>query len=436
MLTDRSTTLVAFLFRILWPLVAFVLFLSIGLNAFFLTVDRFRQAKEVSRVVPPASTTGAVIQEYERGPKAFGVVRRGFEVMPQTPPVGVEFPPVLSYDIPSNLFPELPATLTLFRDQGVTLDTSLLHTVFQRLGAPYNAGSMQYFAKFLNFRSSDRSMEISIDVEKRKLTMKKLGLLPPPPSTSRADDVECIALAKDFVETIGFDHLLQGDPTVVDRIDVDGSAKTFVVWAATIDSFPLFDLSLKRVPKIEVQVGRVSKRAIQATVNLFEAGLLARSAYTVASKDVLMQKLQSGGYLPLARAGKAKAASVAYSSLSLAYLLYPADLTQPTYLLPILKADWSMDPSCAGCVPVRFATFTPALDPSVFTWDAGTQAAIVPLATPLSASSLSSVSSLPSSAAFVSSKPAEKILPVLSSSSSSAASRKSESAPASVSSSQ
>lgn len=368
MQTDRNAFL-TFLLGSLWPFIAFVLFLSIGLNAFFLTVDRFRQAN-----IPQATSSSVSIQApsangsdpFARGPQAFGKVWRGFPVRPQRAVAGVALTPVKTYELSPDLLPTISATMTLYRDQGIDIDPSFVLSIFSRFGSPLTAEPGQYFARTVGLKSADASTDVTLDVDRRILTVTVKNASPAPAQASRADDAEVIAIAKQFASSIGIDASLLGTPTVIERMD--GTSKTIVSWNAMFAGAPLFDMNMKPVPALEIQVGRVSHRPVVAWVNLLRPDLLTRSEYPAASRDFVGTRLGSGGFLPVAKDLPGKAGSVTYTSAVLGYVLQPADAEYPLYVIPVIRASWMADLGCKGCVPQEVATFVPALDAKTFSW--------------------------------------------------------------------
>jgi hypothetical protein len=203
-------------------------------------------------------------------------------------------------------------------------------------------------------------------VDRRILTVTVKSSSPAPAQTTRADDAEVIAIAKQFASSIGIDASVLGTPVVVER--TDGTPKTIVTWNAIFAGYPLYDVSMKPVPSLEIQVGRVSHRPVVAWVNLLRPDLLTRSEYPSASRDFIGARLGSGGFLPVAKDLPGKAASVTYAGAVLGYVVQPADAEYPLYIIPVVRASWLAELGCKGCVPQEVSTFVPALDAKTFSW--------------------------------------------------------------------
>lgn len=352
--------------RSLWPVLTFFLVLSIGLNAFLLLVDRLIDARHEA-----AQQEESEILPLERGPLAFGPVAKGFQIRPKAPAPSSTMPGVQGYEVPDGLLPILPSTLLLYRDQGIGVDRSIIDGILAQLFVPVSALPPHIFARALTLRSLDRTLEVLVDIENRVLMLTRLGPPPalPPPST-QADDATVIALAKEYLSSLGLDA--SGQPTVVDQPGTGQSpGRTFVVWHATFDGYPLMDEQLQPVARITVQVGRVSHRVVAALVNLLDVSQLTRSAYPVASHDVLRSGLKTGGMSPLPVKTGTKAPVAMYASAELVYVLSPATKDFPLYVVPALRARYRVPPTCASCAAMMFDTFIPALDPLSYAWIPG-----------------------------------------------------------------
>ena len=233
------------------------------------------------------------------------------------------------------------------------------------------------------WRSADRTLEFVLDTERRSLTVSVLGSFGPSPE-GRADDDTAIQIAKLFVQKFGIDMSTFGIPRVVEKAAESGNTKTYVVWSMAFAGQPLVDSSGQPVYGAQVQVGRLSRRALSATFTLLTADALPKSAYPSASADSIRRGLQGGGVLPAPKASGKNPPVVTYAATQQVYILYPANHEYPTYVVPGLYAAW-MQPACAGCGLIQMATFIPSIDPAKFQWYAGAPTAPKPLP-PVSAS--------------------------------------------------
>ncbi len=365
----RLSFLVDFLTRSCWPVVAFILFLSIGLNAFFLTLERYQEGRIPSLALhgTESATTTASIDSLARGPQAFGAVQRGFAVRSNPTPVPATLHKISHYDSAPDALPVLPAVMTLYRDQGIDIESALMSSVFAKFGAPYNLSSLKFYAKTLTFRSADHSMQITLDADTRLLTVEKLFVSSYSGSTI-ADDAESIALARDFSALIGFPVDTAAKPRIIEKTDSDGKQQTFVSWDESINDIPLLDTDLQPVSSSLIQINRSAHRAVLATISLLKPGLLARSDYPTSAQDPMKSLLENGGLLPFPATLPSPAISVSYQRVDLAYMVYSGDEGDTTYILPILRASGTISQSCDGCAPIPFSTFVPALDAASFAW--------------------------------------------------------------------
>lgn len=346
-----------FLHRIVLPLVVFVLFLSIGLNAFFLITDRLRPV-----VTALPSTQFSEVQELSRGPLAFGRVGRGFILRPIPT---ISSAPITRYNFSAELLPPIPPKFTLYRDQGVSVDRDLLQSVFTRLGVEEVLSGQQFFVSFMRLRSADRVFDIALDLERRTLSVRRKPDASIVPPLARAENAEVMATARQFLSALGIDTQDFGSPRIIERVDpLDSVSKTYVVWDATFAGFPLLDEFLSPVPKATVQVGRVSHRAVAAVVSLMKPEALARSEYPSAPGEALVRGFLSGGLLPAMNVTQGKSRTVSLANPSIAYLLYPSTIDHPLYVLPILTASWASDEKNSA----TYSTFIPLLDDASFSW--------------------------------------------------------------------
>lgn len=390
--------LVRFFLNSVWPLLIVLLLLSIGLNAFFLLLDRFSalpKAQQNISSVPAVPTDDS----FARGPEAFGRVMRGFPEKTQGSAKD-STPPVRSYVRGTVALPTMPATMQLYRDQGFEIDRTLVENVFRGLRVPREVSTLAGFTKSLTLRSVDSSVAVTLDAERRILTVTRTAPSSIASATSPADDIEVSAIAREFAESLGIDLQTFGTPTVTDIRDAQGNTKTVVVWYATFDSLPLFDADLQHIERLSVQVHRQFRRASSLRLSLLQPGSLVRSAYPIAPSTVIDHSLASGGLLPIAKSLSGTPVIAEFSSFDLAYMVIAPDKEFPLYIVPVLRAEWSMKPTCKGCVLATFATFVPALDPSTFAWTRST-VSLTPSSSSTSSSSSVAQSSSRSSPASV-----------------------------------
>lgn len=389
-----NRSILLFLLSSVWPLIIILLLLSIGLNAFFLLIDRFAHLPpaQQSQIVPPSVPTD---DSFARGPVAFGTVNRGFALKTQGS-IKDATPPVSSYVHTTAVLPLIPASMMLYRDQGYEVDRALIESVFRGLRAPTSVLSSGLFTKSLTLRSVDFVTTVTLDAERRILTIARAPLTPPP-SQDPMDDATSIAVAREFADSLGIDTKDFGTPEVRDVRDQQGASKVFVVWKATFDGLPLLDADLTPLERLSVSMSRQTHTALSARLSLLDPGALARSMYPVTTKEVLDRALASGGLLPVAPHLSGTPVVADYSSLDLAYMVIPSDREYPLYIAPVLRAVWSMKPTCKGCVLGTYATFVPLLDPSSFAWNRPSVASSASVSSSAPMSSLASSSSRPKS---------------------------------------
>lgn len=390
---DRS--IIRFFLSSVWPLIIILLFLSIGLNAFFLILDRFTASSSNELRLPPATVPSD--DSFARGPEAFGRVERGFVAKSQGSTKDATLP-VRSYVRGTVPFPTIPATMMLYRDQGYEIDRTLIETVFRGLRVPEDVLSNTLFAKSLTLRSVDFSSTVTLDAERRVFTVTRTVPTSSTPSATPADDVELTAIAKEFAGSLGIDPKDFGTPVVKDVRDQQGGTKTFVVWYALFDGLPLIDADLEPLERLTVQVHRPSRAVLSVRLNLLNPGSLVRSAYPTASAVTIDRSLASGGLLPVDSRLSGTPVTAEFSSFDLAYMVIAPDKEFPLYIAPVLRAKWSMKPACKGCVLSAFQTYVPVLDPSTFQWTRSMKSS-APSPASVSSVASASVASLRSSSA-------------------------------------
>lgn len=338
----------------------FVLLLSLGMNIFlFLS----RVPPERIQTIPVEIGEGLL-----PGSLAYGTVRKGFPVRVQGLSGTSAVVPVSSYLITENMLPALPSALALFRDQGVSGDEVHMNKLLKIMNIPLPWQELGLLPLSEKWRSADKKMEFVFDSEKRSLTVSVLGAFGPS-EDGRADDPVTIAIADRFISQFHVDRSAFRSPYIVEKAStlVDGASKTYVVWAMSFNGVPLIDVNGQPVPGAQVQVGRLSRRALSATFTLLSAETLTRSAYPRADASELMRGFQSGGMLPAPKAAKGVDSVATFVGTQNAYVLLPADKEHPTYLVPAIYAVW-MQPACVGCGLMPVPTFVPAIANEHFNW--------------------------------------------------------------------
>lgn len=331
----------------------FFMALSLAANIFFLVTLRGVRdpGPAVPAELPPALLLSA---------QAYGTVNRGFEIKPRrTVGTGALSPPS-SYRLPQGDFPSFTAGLPLYRDQGVRLDDVSLAKIFEELGLDMEWQDLDLLPGMQRFRSADRTMDVTVDIEKRALTLSLLGTFGPAPE-GRADDAVTIAIARKFVDDLGIDLSAHGSPVIAERMVEGVGSRTYVAWPMTFSGQPLLDMEGRPVPAVQVQVGRLSRKMLSMTVTLLHPRRLALSSYPRASKELLEEALLQGGILPIASDLSGTPQEVILTGARSAFVLMPATLDHPMYIVPVLQADWTQG-------KYRGSTFVPALDPEHFVW--------------------------------------------------------------------
>lgn len=295
------------------------------------------------------------------GPVAFGQIQRGFSAKTQAVSGTSALVPVGSYVIPEGMVSSLRPAMLLFRDQGVPLDTAEVERIFGRLGVPLQWKELQLLPTMQRWRTADRTFDILLDIEKRSLNVTRLGSFGPSPEGA-ADNETVIAIARIFAVSLGIDTVPYGEPRIVERpAEAGGPLKTYVTWPMMVQGVPLLDADAQPVLAVQIQVGRLSRMALGMTMTLLQPDLLAKSAYPTPSPEVVTMSLKSGGLLPVAGGLKGTKTDVRYTSLTPSYVLLPSDKEYPTYIVPILLAEFLQGPR-------KGRTFIPALSPDQFLW--------------------------------------------------------------------
>lgn len=334
----------------------FALFLSIAANIFFLATRNTPKAPEQGIFV-----TGGLEEPLLMGPVAYGQVQRGFIPRSQKTSGSSALLPVGSYIVPDGLVPQTSGALPLFRDQGVPLDESEVERIFSRLGVTLGWKDLQLLPTQQKWRTADRLMEVSLDIEKRALTVTRNGSFSPS-AEGRASDDAAVAIAREFAMSLGIDPASYGAPKIVERAtEPGGPLKTYVIWPMIFNAVPLLDTDAQSVPAVQIQVGRLSRKALSMTVTLLRPDRMSQSAYPWAPKTAIITSLQAGGLLPVATDTKGTKTDVVFTSLDPSYVLLLGDREYPTYIVPTLLVEFKQ-----GNVTGR--TFVPALSETQFLW--------------------------------------------------------------------
>jgi hypothetical protein len=224
-----------------------------------------------------------------------------------------------------------------------------------------NWEDLQLLPTLEKWRSADRTMDVTLDIEKRALTVTRTGAFSPSPE-GRAGDDTVVAIARDFADSFGVDVAPYGDPRIEERAtEPGGPLKTYVVWPMLFSGVPLLDIDAKPVPSVQIQVGRLSRKALSMTVTLLRNDRMSQSAYPRTSRESIVASLGAGGLLPLSSSLPGKKTDVVYTGLTQSYVLLLGDREFTTYIVPTVLADYIQ----AG---VRGRTFVPAISPDQFFW--------------------------------------------------------------------
>ncbi len=334
----------------------FAFFLSVAANVFFLSTRNTSKAPEQGIFVG-----GGQEEPLLMGPVAFGQVQRGFVPKFQKSSGSSAFLPVASYVLPDGMVPQTSGALPLFRDQGVPLDESEVQRIFDRLGVTLGWRDLQLLPLQQRWRTADRLMEIALDIEKRALTITRTGSFSPS-AEGRASDDATVAIAREFSMSLGIDPVSYGTPKIVERsTEPGGPLKTYVIWPMIFNGVPLLDADAQSVPAVQVQVGRLSRKALSMTVTLLRPDRMSQSAYPWAPKPAIVASLQAGGLLPIAKDTKGTKTDVVYTSLTPSFVLLLGDREFPTYIVPTLLVEFKQG-------NVTGKTFVPALSETQFLW--------------------------------------------------------------------
>ncbi len=345
----------AFYSRTVMSVIIFLFLLSVAANVFFLVT------RNTPREQKQGIFTGRYVEEpLLLGPVAYGQVQRGFARKTQKASGTQALLPVSSYVIPKDLVTAPSGAMLLFRDQGIPLDESEVQRIFDRLGVTLHWQGLQLLPTLERWRTADRAFDIALDIERRALTITRVGAFSPA-ADGPADDDATVAIARAFADSLGI-VVPAGQPRIFERAaEAGGPLKTYVVWPMIFHNVPLLDAEAQPVPALQIQVGRLSRKALSMTVTLLDPEHMSKSAYPRASKDVLSASLADGGLLPFSKDLKGKKTTVTYTSLTSAYVLLLGDREYPTYIVPAFLAEFTQ-----GQVSGR--TFVPALSAEQFLW--------------------------------------------------------------------
>lgn len=350
----------SFLSRILFPVAAFVLLLSIAGNVFLIVTRASSRPGNPSSFYDALPSSSASL-----GSIAFGDVLRpvSFDIQSMNA-TGSILKSVSRYVLPESRLPSLPSEMPVYRDQGMEVDTQYLSTLFRSLHAPVDPIKMQLLADTYDFKSSDATLKISLSLPTRKLTITRNLQAERTTPPERADDAEVLALAKTFAATLSIDLTTFGEPAITETKPIgDQPRKTFVTWPMTIGGTAVLGIDSEPVPALSMQIGRVSHRAINATMSLLSSDVLASSLYPVLSGQMITVRLMSGGLLPIPM--DPSGPEVTYEKVEIVYVLLPQDLDYPMYLIPAIRISFMSDGK-------TFKTLLPILDRKHFDWKKGT----------------------------------------------------------------
>jgi hypothetical protein len=350
---------VAFYWRAAVSAAFFLLLFSVALNVFLLKT----RVPEETTIPEPAVLGDPFFSE----PQAFGVVKRGFPLRIQQYVGTSAVLPVTLYQFSGGILPTISAALPLYRDQGLPADAAHIAMTLKTFHSSFPWESFGVLPVSETWRSADRTLEFVLDTTKRSLTATVLGSFVPAPE-GRADDVSTIAIAERFIDTLKIDRSTLGPPFILEKTsESDGSSKTYVVWALLFDGVPLLDANAKPVPAVQVQVGRLSRKALSATMTLLSPASLSRSSYPRATTEDLVRGFMNGGLLPAPRTASGVLSVTSYTSAEFVYILLPADTEHPTYIVPGVHAVWKQ-PACKDCILIPVSTLLPAINNDLFRW--------------------------------------------------------------------
>lgn len=347
----------SFLSRILVPVAAFVLLLSLAGNAFLIVTRQSNPSPDdLSPYGSTLSSSRAALASL-----AFGSISRPIPVRPQlTNASGAALPQVNRYVLPPSILPVIPAELAVYRDQGTEVDTDALRMLFRSLRAPVDPVKMQLLLETETFKSADGLLKVGLSLPTRTLTITRILQAERTTPPEKADDAEVLALAKTFAATLNIDLTGFGSPRITEtQATTDQPKKTFVTWPMTIGETPVVGADGQGIAALSMQIGRVSHRAVSATMSLLSPDVLAASNYPTLSAQMLEVRLQSGGLLPLPRGQNAQ--DVTYGTAEIVYLLLPQDDRSPTYLVPAIRASFESGGK-------SYRTMLPLLDRTHFDW--------------------------------------------------------------------
>ncbi len=349
-----------FLSRVLLPIAMFILLLSLAGNAFLLY-----SGTNTKPIVTTSASSSVSTAEMVLGPVAFGTVSRPVSIKPQTiDGSGSALPAVKEYVLDQKILPELGETMPVYRDQGTPLDVSYFAPFFIRLGAPLDPEKLQLLPETFTFRSADGSLHVTFTSAARTLSIAQVKSPQSVAPTIPADDIEVEALAERFAQVLAIPLPADLRPRVHEEKIPGQTPRTLVSWPLLFNGHPVLTSDGVPVPALTIQVSRVSHRAISATVSLLSPSVLVSSPYPLLKNNAITQYLLSGGLLPSPKSTKGKTGT--FSAASAVYLLLPADVQYPLYLVPGVRASYSTDEKCPTCAPKH--TIVPTLDPSGFDW--------------------------------------------------------------------
>ncbi len=361
---DR-TSIGPFLLRILLPLGAFALLLSLTFNIFLIATRPDDSGAMSDFLTTSSSSDESPVSVLE--PMAFGIVKRPVAMKVQTVDLsGATLKGFSSYAMPPGIIPAIPETMPVYRDQGVTFDAVYFVPFFQRVRAPLDAERMQLLPDKYSFRSADGIMRVSFSAATRTLSVTRTTPAQAVDSLNPADDAEVLAIAVNFAQSLGVDTSTLHSPLVKDIAASQGQpARTYVRWPLSIGSFPVIAADGTPVSALAVQVGRLSHKPLSATLTLISPEVLASAPYPVLSPQDLSSSFESGGLLPAPFSAKRPVAI--YSQAEPVYLLLSQDAQYPLYLIPAVKAVFPSEADCKKKCSSA-VTILPALNPANFDW--------------------------------------------------------------------
>ncbi len=393
---------------VLLPALSLGLALSLGVNGILLATRFTAEPKPIAS--QQSAQPVLVATPDSLPPRGFGDVGQGMRMLAQKldgMPTGA-----FRYVLTKGMLPSLPASFTLYRDQGVTADSTPFIAILNAMKVPLNFSDLRLLPDDISFTTPDNVFSILVNVRDRTLEVSRNNRSPDDvsdtPVNAPLSDDRMIAIAESMAQELGIDTSSLGTPSVIKiyrTVEAGSVGKVLapgmeeVRWPLLFSGYPVVDDVGRPVSGMSVFVAHRSQQAVALNMHIISTDLLSHAEYPSADPALIAGFALEGGMAPIDGNAKGKSVTtVTYESAQLVYVLPQYRADRPTYVFPAIAFSSDIPRTCKvkPCTPWTWTTYVPALDPKTFAWLPGTMSSSS--VAPASSAAASSVPAVSSSA--------------------------------------